>query len=180
MASLNIRDVDIHNEKDMIQLEQAMYQAFKKYPAEMFEGIWAFDHEQQRIRTLVPYTGQKIVAAVVNDQIVGASLMNLNMECETQLEKIGFDFPKQQGKTAEGLALFSNKIFVGRKVVLIDLMQHTNKTLREMDIQNCFISCDKKHVYAYQQAGFSIIDKVSFNGQDEFLLRHTLNSTTES
>lgn len=175
MATLNIRYVDINNQDDILQLEQAMYQAFNKYPVELFKGIWEFNHELKRTRTLVPYTGQKILAAVLNDRIIGASLMNLDMAVETQLEKIGFTFQKEQGKTAEGLAIFSNKIFVGRKLVLMDLMEQTNKALQALDIQTCFISCDKKHLYAYQQVGFSMMDKVSFNGQDEFLLRHTFN-----
>lgn len=175
MATLNIRYVDINNSEDILQLERAMYQAFNKYPVDSFDGIWEFDHDLKRTRTLVPYTGQKILAAVLNNQIIGASLMNLDMAVETQLEKIGFTFNKEQGKTAEGLALFSNKTFVGRKLVLLDLMEQTNKVLQALDIHSCFISCDKKHLYAYQQVGFSMMDKVSFNGQDEFLLRHTFN-----
>lgn len=173
MANFNIRYVDINNKEDITQLEQAMYKAFQKYPEDMFNGIWDFDHDLKRTRTLVPYDGQKILAAVLNDQIIGASLMNFDMVSETQLEKIGFRFPKEQGKTAEGLAVFSNKIFVGRKVILLDLMERTNKALRELNIHNCFISCDKKHLYAYQQVGFSLMDKIIFNGQDEYLLRYT-------
>lgn len=178
MSALIVKELDVlTNNEHVEKFEHALYNSFKSSPEGIFNNIWTFDHASQRARTLVPYGGQKIIAAELNGVIIGAAAMNLDMGTELQLEKYGFSVSKQQGQTAEGLALFSTRAMVGREVVLGRLVQAADVMLRSLGISILMGSCEKQHLLGYMKLGFRNIGKVRCNGQDEFLLQRTLSSS---
>lgn len=175
MAALTIRELDLGNSRDIEQFEQAMYRAFKSYRLEIFDNLWVFDHAAELARTLIPYAAQRILVADVDGAVIGGVAINLDMNAPLQVERCGFSVPKLQDKTAEGLALFTNQLMVGRNVVLVRLAEAADVLLKSLSIATLWGSCDKKHLLGYLQLGFRNIAKVRFNGQDEFLLQRTLS-----
>lgn len=173
VATLIIRELVLSDDEDIVCYERAMYRAFRSYPEAVFTNLWVFDHANARTRTLLPYDGQRIVAADVDGKLVGAVALNLNMESVLQVERYGFSVPKEQGRTAEGLALFSNRLLVGREVVLVRLVEAADRLLRNLAITTLWGSCDRRHLLGYLQVGFRNIGKVHFNGEDEFLLQRS-------
>lgn len=171
MASLTIREMERDDPDQLIQFEQAMYEAFSNYRESIFDNLWVFDHASKRLRTLVPYVGQRIVVAEVKGKLIGAVQINLDMETELQIEKIGFVVPKQQGKTGEILSLFANQQMVGLNMVMWDLVTFADKMLRSQGVKIIWGSCDESLVVPYQTLGFRNIDTTYFNGADEFLLQ---------
>lgn len=176
MALLTIRELDFDKGRDIEQLERAMYRAFKSYRLEIFNGIWVFDHATEQARTIIPYAAQRILVADVDGAVIGGVALNLDMSEELVIEKCGFSVPKVQDKTAEGLALFTNQLMVGRQFVLVRLVEAADVLLRSLMITTLWGSCDKRHLLGYLQIGFRNIAKVHFNGQDEFLLQRTLSA----
>ncbi len=174
MATLNIRSLDITNQTDILQLETAMYTAFSHYSSDLYKGQWEFDHDTKRAKTIIPYASQQVFVAEVDGTIIGAIMINLDMQAQTQYEKIGFTANKEQGITAEGTVLFTNKAMVGRKVVLICLVEKAAEFIRDLGIKVIYMTCNKKHLFGYQQLGFHLIDKTMFNGQQKFFLQQNL------
>lgn len=174
MSALNINELDLSQPQQLVAYEQALYRAFCKHPPGTFDSLWVFDHGQQRARTLVPYAGQRIVAAEVAGELIGAVALNLDMGVTLQVERYGFSVPKVQGQTAEGLVLFSSRMMVGRRFVLPALIEALQPILRASGITLLWASCDKKHLLGYLQLGFRSVDKVLFNQQDEFLLQRSI------
>ncbi len=176
MASLRIRELDLGDTEDLLQHEQGMYQAFSPFPQRIFDNLWVFDHAQKRVRTIVPYSGQRVVAAEVDGQLIGGAMLNLDMESQLQIEKIGFSVPKVQGKTAEGLALFANQLIIDGELVMVEIMRFADSLLESLGIKTFWASCDESLVPGYLNFGFRNIDTLWFNGQDEFLLERKVGS----
>lgn len=176
VASLIIKELDLSNKDDVARYEKALYRAFRSYRPENFENIWVFDHAAGHAKTLLPYEGQRIVVADVGGEFVGAVALNLDMENWLQVERYGFTVPKLAGKTAEGLALFSNRLLVGRELVLVRLVEAADVLLRSLSISTLWGSCDRRHLLGYLQVGFRNVGKVHFNGRDEFLLQRNFSA----
>jgi hypothetical protein len=174
MAALTVRELDLDNPSDLFKFEQAMYEAFSHYRESIFDNLWVFDHENKRVRTLVPYAGQEIIVAEVKGKVIGAVQLNLDMNAELQIEKIGFVVPKNQGKTAEVLSLFANQMMLGLNLVMLDLVTFADKRLNTWGIKRIWGSCDESLVVPYQTLGFRNVDTTYFNGADEFLLQRDI------
>jgi len=174
MPALSITELDLSQAEQLALYEQALYRAFCKHPPGTFDALWAFDPAQQRARILVPYAGQRIVVAQAAGELIGAVALNLDMGVTLQVERYGFSVPKVQGQTAEGLVLFSSRMMVGRRFVLVALVGAVEPILRAAGITLLWASCDKKHLLGYLQLGFRSVDKVLFNRQDEFLLQRSI------
>lgn len=174
MAQLIIRELNRDRSDELEIYERALYHAFKSYHQEVFDNLWTFDHAAERASPLIPYAGQRIMIAEADGALIGAAAINLDMATQLQIEKCGFTVNKIPGKTAEGLALFSSRLVVGREIVVARLLDATVAMLRSASISTFWGSCDKKRLLGYLQLGFRNIAKVHFNGQDEFLLQRTL------
>lgn len=102
MSDLRITELNLNHPEPMARYEKALYQAFRKHPPGTFDTLWVFDPEQQRARTLVPYAGQRIVAAEVAGELIGAVALNLDMGVTLQVERYGFSVPRCRGKRPRG------------------------------------------------------------------------------
>lgn len=175
MEILKISELNLLDRNAVMAYEKSLYQAFKSRHPDVFKNLWIFDHAQQRARTLVPYEGQRILIAEADQTFIGAVALNLDMNTQLQLEKYGFSIPKHQGKSAEALLMFSQKIMVGRHLVLSRLAEACHHLLQSLAISVLWGSCEKRHLLGYRQLGFRTLTKVRFNGQDEFLLQRVLS-----
>lgn len=171
MSSLVIRELDFDNLKDLIKFEQAMYQAFSTYPESAYDNIWVFDHASKRVKTIVPYAGQRIIVAELKGEVVGALQINVAMEGELQLEKFGFSVSRALDNAVEVLSLFANEQMVGLKVVMVELVIYAEKILRPLNIKTIWATCNESLVVPYKTLGFRDIDTGWINGQDKFLIQ---------
>jgi hypothetical protein len=171
MATLKVRELDINNPEDLVPFEQAMYQAFSIYPDRAYENIWVFDHESKRVKTIVPYDGQRIIVAEANGEVVGALQINIAMEGELQLEKFGFSVSRSLNNAVEVLSLFANQQMVGLKLVMVELVLFAEKILRPLKIKTIWATCNESLVVPYKTLGFRDIDAGWINGQDKYLIQ---------
>jgi hypothetical protein len=72
----------------------------------------------KRIATKIPYQSQIIIAADWRDELVAALSVNMDMQNALQLEDLGFAIIREPGVAVEALAMFANKIMVGREILM--------------------------------------------------------------
>lgn len=170
MGKLKINELDFSDDRKTKCYENLLYQSFKDYPESFFEGIWFFNHDEFTAKMRIPYSSQKILLAEAENEIVGAVVINTNMQLQLQLEMVGFNIEKIDGKTAEVLAIFSKKIMVGRDVVLARLGESCVNILKKIGIKTCWATCTEKHLRGYISIGFLNKGKINFHGDDEYLI----------
>ncbi len=132
------------------------------------------DHVTKRIATKISYQNQIIVAADWHSELVAAVAINMDMQNELQLERLGFRVGREPGIAVEALALFANKIMAGREILMARVARDCSAILRKQGIKVLWATCEKKHLRAYVGAGFLMCEEAMFRGRWVCLLRYVL------
>lgn len=173
MPTLEVSQLDLNNHAQLVQYEKAMYLAFSS-SADQMEGVWTVDHQAGRMAKNIPYGNQLIVAAMWKGELVAAVSVNMDMQLDIQLAEFGFCVEQGSGREVEALALFANKIMVGREILMARVARECNAILKEKSVEVLWASCEKKHLRAYLGVGFVLCEEIMFRGRAVYLLRYVL------
>ncbi len=150
--------------------EFAMYRAFADTEIKTLDSIWEFDHKNNKLKTKIPYTSQKIFMASIKGEILGGTAINGNCSAPFQLETFGFEIDKDEPGICEGVAVFNLKVFVDRQPIALLLRDYTFGKLKEMNRSKIYGTCSKQKLRGYEALGFSCIEETLFKGEQKFLL----------
>jgi hypothetical protein len=173
IESLKFSILDITNEKEIIDYEQGLYEAFvlnipDKWIMNKYKII-----DNKRLQSYIPYSEQEIYTGKINDKIICAAAINFNQQI-TQAEDIGFTIIKDK-KIADGINMYiSNKVPGTYILKLLPFFDYVLNILKSKNIGHWYGTCSRQMLTLYKMLDFEVLDKRIVDNEEEFLIRYTL------
>lgn len=166
--------LDTSNNDKIIEYEKALYRAFVNTEIKTLDQIWIFNHDEKRLRTIIPYESQKICIARNENNLTSGIAINLNIEEPFQLEMQGFKVVKTKG-VAEGLGIFNFPELTGYRPVALILKNYAFKVARDLGIHTMYGTCSQKKLRGYLFMGWKLLEEKIFKEEKKFLLEVPLS-----
>lgn len=163
--------INTRDESVVAKYENALYRAFSNSYIKTLDRIWNIDHKNKRIKTVVPYDFQQIIALKIDGSEKYLAGMSINYDLNhMQLEQMGFKIDKSRSSTCEVLYMFSLADYIGGVSPLQILSAQLMKEINARGIKYLYGTCSLRRLNAYTLLGFRNIDRQIFEGEEKFLL----------
>ncbi len=152
--------LDFDNFNQLIEYEQAFFQAFVKLDNPLLHKIWAWDYEKKRIKNLIPYEDQIVYLCHDQDNnLLGAMSVNLNQELN-QFSQFGFKIESTNHKFAEIMVMFKHPEYRSPWWKFYNkFIKYAYKHLQQYEVKEIYTNCGTERLLkTYQRGSWQLID----------------------
>ena len=162
--------------EQLIQYEEAFFQAFMEIDKPLLHNIWQWDYKNKRLKTLISYENQRIyLCHDEENNLIGAMSININQQLH-QFSQFGFQIEKKIPPFGEVLVMFKNPAHsIPWWRYYNNFIKYTYKHLQESKIYELYMTCaSERLLHFYLRGSWKLLDTKFIGEEVRYFLRLNL------